>query len=140
MTNALKSLGPPTTSDPAVGFYAGQHRLGDTDVVVQPRGTWFVPCQVSRLEEGPQLDVWRCLLGPLRPARSASCSCALLLHPSSTCVQYNEHQCHVTLVKERAVGVADLAKLAGYHRRGRGRFGSLAWLGVAGWQGKVGRG
>lgn len=92
MTNALKSLGPPTTSNPTVGFYAGRHRLLDTSVVVQPRSTWFVPCQVSfwwpgtvrcLLCEGTSRRL-ACLLrrrstftNPASYTHSAACCCAV---------------------------------------------------------------
>ena len=63
-------------------------------------------------------------------AQGAAAACNQCVHPGAPRLQgtwlvpcqFNERACHINLSRERALGVADLSRLAGYHRY------SASWL------------
>lgn len=129
MTNTLRSLNPPLNTVPDGGPYAGRHRLANSTVVVQPRVSsallrnGALCTHVPPRAGVPGLRRW--LVGgvaallyqtPLQLAErhfAAACCPAMPQGTFFVPCQYNQADCHKQLVVERALGIANLASLAG---------------------------
>lgn len=146
MTNALAALKPPLNTVPNGGPYAGRHRLLNSTVLVHAKvcawggggiGRWgasekkissvsLIGCQQGLLSGVPcalRLATSNNLASPFTNSTSHPATHPLRQGTWYVPCQYNERDCHIRLVQERALGVADLSHLAGYHRY------SASWMG-----------